>query len=251
MAALEGSGITLRKPMIFRRHGTPGSGGPDWVRNDYEFIVCATRRRGRLPWSDNTAMGHPPKYEPGGDCTNRRRDGSRVTTPLFTNGSSGTKEERRNRGSHRAQRDTGCVYQPPKIVNPGNALDAGYATMEERRNVGPHRARQRAGRVYQPPEKANPGNVIDCVVGGGNMGDKLCHENEAPFPEYLAEFVIRSWCPRGGLVCDPFVGSGTTAAVAVSLGRRFAGCDIRASQVKLTRRRLSKVQAPLPLEVSG
>jgi hypothetical protein len=206
MADLTRAGITLRNPPIFRRVGIPGSGGPDWLRSDYEFVVCATRGD-KLPWSDNTAMGHAPKYEPGGDPSHRQVNGERV-----------------NR--------------------------VGYATMADRNNVGPHRARQRAGRVYEPPERCNPGNVIDCVVGGGSMGDPLCHENEAPFPECLAEFFIRSFCPPGGTVCDPFCGSGTTGAVAVRLGRRFAGCDIRASQVRLTQRRLSQAQPPLPLEVA-
>lgn len=203
MADLHRAGICLRKPPIYHRIGIPGSGGPDWLRNDFEFIICATRG-GQLPWSDNTAMGHPPKFEPGGDPTHRRVDGTRV--------------------------------------------NVGYATMEDRKNVGPHRARQRAGRVYEPPERANPGNVITCVAGGGNMGDELCHENEAPFPERLAEFFVRSFCPAGGTVCDPFSGSGTTGKMAVQWGRRYIGCDIRMSQVELSRRRLAHVQQVLPLE---
>jgi hypothetical protein len=115
----------------------------------------------------------------------------------------------------------------------------GYATPEERDRLGPHRARQQNGDEYRPPEIANPGNVIDCRVGGGLMDDKLCHENEAPFPEYLAEYFIKSFCRPGGLVVDVFSGSGTTAKMAVRLGRRFAGCDIRQSEVDLTRRRVA------------
>jgi hypothetical protein len=117
--------------------------------------------------------------------------------------------------------------------------------MDDRNNVGPHRARQRAGRVYDPPEVANPGNVIGCNAGGGNMGDTLCHENEAPFPETLAEFFVRSFCPPGGVVCDPFSGSGTTGAVAVQWRRRFRGCDLRESQVRLSRKRINRVQREL------
>jgi adenine-specific DNA-methyltransferase len=70
------------------------------------------------------------------------------------------------------------------------------------------------------------------------MGDPLCHENEAPFAEYLAEVIIRSFCPPGGIVADMYCGSGTTLAVAVGCGRRAIGCDIRESQVQLTRERL-------------
>jgi hypothetical protein len=70
----------------------------------------------------------------------------------------------------------------------------------------------------------------------------LCHENEAPFPEALAEHFIRSYCPPGGLVLDPMCGSGTTGAVSVRWGRRFHGCDVRAEQVELSRERISRVR---------
>ncbi|HPM82553.1 MAG TPA: site-specific DNA-methyltransferase [Candidatus Anammoximicrobium sp.] len=71
------------------------------------------------------------------------------------------------------------------------------------------------------------------------MGHKLCHENEAPFPEALAEWFIRSFCPPGGTVLDPFVGSGTTAAVALMHGRNAIGIDVRQEQIDLARRRIA------------
>ncbi|HZV03908.1 MAG TPA: site-specific DNA-methyltransferase [Gemmataceae bacterium] len=83
--------------------------------------------------------------------------------------------------------------------------------------------------------------MIDCKVGGSNLGSQLAHLNEAPFPEALAEFFVLSFCPPGGVVLDPFAGSGTTLAAAVKHGRRAPGIDIRGSQVELTRRRLSGV----------
>src|SRR5262249_62278687 len=65
MADLHRAGIHLRKPPVFHRVGIPGSGGPDWLRNDFEFIVCAPNR-GPLPWAGQTALGHPPHATPGG-----------------------------------------------------------------------------------------------------------------------------------------------------------------------------------------
>ena len=56
--------------------------------------------------------------------------------------------------------------------------------------------------------------------------------------ETLAEFFVRSYCPPGGVVLDPFAGSGTTGAVAVRLGRRFLGCDVRESQCEIARKRI-------------
>src|SRR5262249_19743300 len=43
MADLHRAGLHLRRPCIFRRVGIPGSGGPDWLRGDTEFIVCVAR----------------------------------------------------------------------------------------------------------------------------------------------------------------------------------------------------------------
>src|SRR5690606_5791832 len=95
-------------------------------------------------------------------------------------------------------------------------------------------------RQYNPPELANPGNLIDCGPGGGgHMGSIFAHENEAPFPESLAEFFVRSFCPPDGIVLDPFCGSGTTLDVAQQHGRRGIGIDVRESQIDLTRRRLA------------
>jgi len=171
MADLHRAGIKLRKPPIYKRVGIPGSGGPDWWRNDYELVICSSK--GKLPWSDNVAVGHPPKYPPGGNLSN-------------------------------------------------------------------HNKESRTNRKYTPPSKANPGNIIECHGGGGHLGDKLAHENEAPFPEKLAEAFILSFCPPNGTVLDCFCGSGTTLSVAVKNGRAAIGIDIRDSQVTLSNKRLDK-----------
>lgn len=184
MADLHRAGVKLRKPPIYKRVGIPGSGGPDWWRNDYEFCICASS--GRLPWSDNTATGHPPKFPPGGNPSHHSRDG-RVNRP-------------------RPQRE-GDV---------------------------------RRVRTYKPPKKSNPGNVIECHGGGGHMGSRLAHENEAPFPEKLAEAFVLSFCPPGGTVLDCFSGSGTTAAVSVRNGRNAIAMDIRETQTELSQKRLAE-----------
>jgi hypothetical protein len=222
-AALAQAGICLRTPLYFRRVGIPGGGATDWLRNDIETIVCATRG-GKLPWSDNTAMGHPPKYPPGGAPSHRRRDGSRVNV----NGVHGhaTMTDCNNDGPHRARQKAGNTYSPPELANPGNVIQVTYTAEEVAALLG-------------------GGNVLDCKVGGGRMGDLLAHENEAPFPEQLAEHVIRSFCRPGGAVCDPFCGSGTTLAVALRLGRIAIGCDLRQSQVDLSHQRVARVDAEL------
>ena len=98
---------------------------------------------------------------------------------------------------------------------------------------------QRVDHDYPLPKLANPGNVIHVTVGGGHLGHPLAHENEAPFPEALVEFFIKSFCPPGGTVLDPFCGSGTTVAVAKKFGRNAIGIDIRPDQVELASKRVA------------
>lgn len=57
-------------------------------------------------------------------------------------------------------------------------------------------------------------------------------------PEKLVERIIRASCPVDGLVADFFVGSGTTAAVAEKLGRRWIAVDQGKPAVMITRKRL-------------
>jgi hypothetical protein len=234
-ADLHRAGFNLRKPPIFHRVGVPGSGGagddhetggPDWLRNDYEFIICTTRG-GKLPWADGTACGHTPKWAPGGEMSNRAVNGTRAN------------QGRNQWGSNHASGGTDKNgVKKNKGMRPSHRTKKMYARNQDgSRDADEH---------YSPPVLANPGNVIHCLVGGGVMGSPMAHDNEAPFPEKLAEFFVLSFCKPDGIVCDPFSGSGTTAAVSVRHGRNFTGCDLRQSQVDLGLKRLAQ-ETPLAL----
>jgi hypothetical protein len=192
MAKLHREGFNLRNPAIFHRIGIPGSGGPDWLRGDYEWIV-ATSRKGKLPWSDNTACGAAPKWEPGKSATSGKKNGDTQTLD---------------------------AYQPPEKANPGNVVERTYTASEVRELLAQH------------------SDYRHHIVGGGHMGgDEFASQNEAPFPEPLAEFFVLSFCRPDGIVCDPFSGSGTVAAMAKRHNRNFVGCDLRQSQVDLALKR--------------
>jgi hypothetical protein len=75
-----------------------------------------------------------------------------------------------------------------------------------------------------------------------NGSEKDLHPWQQPVGE--AYYFVERLCPPGGLVCDPFMGSGTTA-VAVRRaggGRRFAGCE---SDLRLVRAARSRVAQAL------
>lgn len=48
----------------------------------------------------------------------------------------------------------------------------------------------------------------------------------AVFPEKLIEPCILAGCPKGGIVLDPFIGSGTTGKVARTYHRNFIGIEL-------------------------
>jgi len=59
--------------------------------------------------------------------------------------------------------------------------------------------------------------------------------------EQLLDRVILTGSDLGDLVLDCFIGSGTTAAVAQKLGRRWIGCDINKGAIQTTSRELQKI----------
>lgn len=70
-------------------------------------------------------------------------------------------------------------------------------------------------------------------------------------PERLLEDVIKAASNPGDLVFDCFMGSGTTQAVAMKLGRRFIGADINLGSIQTTTKRLVSVADELSSTIGG
>lgn len=64
-------------------------------------------------------------------------------------------------------------------------------------------------------------------------------------PERLIEDIIKAASNPGDLVFDCFMGSGTTQAVAMKLGRRFMGADINLGSIQTTTKRLLSIASEL------
>lgn len=69
-------------------------------------------------------------------------------------------------------------------------------------------------------------------------------------PEELVARVIQSGSAEGDLVFDCFMGSGTTQAVAMKLGRRFIGADINLGAIQTTTKRLIGIQKDLAAQAA-
>jgi site-specific DNA-methyltransferase (cytosine-N4-specific) len=126
----------------------------------------------------------------------------------------------------------------------------------------PTRPPGRRGRATRPP-KYRPGTPE--VTGSSRYGVKR-HDRRHPngrnpgdvwpiptrpyrgphfaaFPVDLPLRCIAAGCKPGGMVLDPFAGSGTTGLAAIQLGRRFAGIDISADFARLAAGRLAEAVA--------
>jgi DNA modification methylase len=86
---------------------------------------------------------------------------------------------------------------------------------------------------------------------------KRRHDHPAPFPQKLPGRLIRLYTYAvagnfpGEIVLDPFAGTGTTCAVAKSMGRRYIGIDINARYIELAEDRVRDAPDIEPLLLVG
>ena len=83
------------------------------------------------------------------------------------------------------------------------------------------------------PLGKNPGNVWSI----NTQAYKGAHY--AAYPQELCRMPILARCPEGGLVYDPFIGSGVTALVAAENDRNWLGCELIPSHIELSQKRFS------------
>ena len=84
----------------------------------------------------------------------------------------------------------------------------------------------------------NNGRNKRCVW---DINTKPCADAHfATFPEALVEPMVKAGCPVGGVVLDPFMGSGTTAVVARKLGRQYLGIELNPKYIKIANDRLAQ-----------
>lgn len=91
-------------------------------------------------------------------------------------------------------------------------------------------------KVKLNPLGKNPGDVTDFWVVSTKPGSQ---KHYATFNGELITKPILAGCPKGGIILDPFCGTGTTGVRAIELGRKFIGidgkkeyCDIARKQIK-------------------
>jgi len=69
-------------------------------------------------------------------------------------------------------------------------------------------------------------------------GNRL-HPSEKPVP--VLKSLVTAFCPAGGLVLDPFCGSGSSLVAARDCGRDFIGIELDANHQAVAAGRLSRL----------
>ena len=85
----------------------------------------------------------------------------------------------------------------------------------------------KSGNVSKEYDKANKRSVWTVTT------KPYAGAHFAVFPFKLIEPCILAGAPVGGIVLDPFMGSGTTAQVAQNLGRQYIGCELNPDYCQL------------------
>lgn len=88
-------------------------------------------------------------------------------------------------------------------------------------------------------------NIWEYATGKGNTtSDTVAFEHPAIFPEQLANDHIISWSNEFDLIYDPFMGSGTTAKMAIKNNRNWIGSEISEEYCSIIEQRV-KTAEPL------
>lgn len=103
------------------------------------------------------------------------------------------------------------------------------------------------GQTGQQFSLVYPRDVWDIAAVGSATAERVGYPTQKP--EALLERIIRASSNAGDLILDCFVGSGTTAAVAERLGRRWIVADASPLAVHVTYQRLRNLAAPFVFQV--
>jgi adenine-specific DNA-methyltransferase len=106
-----------------------------------------------------------------------------------------------------------------------------------------HYKGDRKGKLSGNPKGKNPADVWDIP----NVKAKHIEKTDHPcqFPVGLVDRLIRALTKKNGLVCDPFMGSGSSGVAAVNNGRRFLGVEMSNAYVQIAQDRLEKASQGL------
>ena len=132
---------------------------------------------------------------------------------------------------------TGKCINDPKGKNPGDVFVINTTPLQTKcRNCS-----WKAADIREDPERG----IRYCFTCKGT--ELLDHH--AAFPVELPHYILRFAAPAGGMVLDPFMGSGSTAVAAEKLGLKWCGIELNPDSILYAQKRLEQYRNEPLLEI--
>lgn len=218
------------EPIVMARKPFPGT----WRDNGVPLNIDACRVPGlAAPWGNRTESdgyrfhNRTEDWKPselGRFPANVMHDGSDEVTAIFPAEAGARAPVRGDEPSMQAGANE--IYNPWARIpgafhgDTGSAARFFYCAKASR-------AEREEGLEHLPDLILAMGNGDDDTAGGGGMSVARVRKNNHPTvkPQALMRYLCKLVTPAGGLVFDPFTGSGSTGKAAVAEGFQFLGCE--------------------------
>lgn len=268
--ALQDAGWYLRQDIVWHKPNPMPESTKDRCTKAHEFMFLLAKRRRyyfdheaiKEPVSANTHARLAQDLEQQIGST-RANGGSRANRPMkacvpsgWATGTDRKHDEVEGRYSQYRGNGVGFGYAKPKPRTVGLAVEEGAYGDGKSERLGRGAGWRKLG-DRDTAGKSNPSFNEAMSVRVDNRAKRSVWTvptesykgaHFATFPTRLIEPCILAGAPPGGIVFDPFFGSGTTGEVAQDLGRHFIGIDLNRANDPLQAERLR--QRGLILEVA-
>jgi site-specific DNA-methyltransferase (adenine-specific) len=126
------------------------------------------------------------------------------------------------------------------MTGSGSRRTDGQTNPTVTRPINPTKCRGTVWDNREEPFFGERGTVWDYLMAGDK--NPLKRQHPAVFPDKIPFEFIQCFCPPGGVVLDPFMGSGSTAVAAKRLGRNYIGFEISKEYCNLAEKRIDKTE---------
>jgi len=221
--ALQDDGWTLRNAIVWHKPNAMPESVSDRLKCRYELIFLLVKSRHYWFHLDPIREPHATARACAGGSSTRRPPGAAAAGRHPGDGKhSGARPD-----GNRTSGNRGAERHPLKYGPHTREVVAA-----RRYGTG------RCGRAH--PNGRNPGDVWS-IPTRPYRGPHF-----AAFPIDIPTRCIKAGCKPGGMVLDPFCGTGTTGIAALALGRQFTGIELSPAFAALTAERLRHATQPDP-----
>ncbi len=235
--ALQEDGWILRNAIVWDKVKGNPCNAKDKLRNVYEYVFHFVKQE--RYYYDLDAIRTPPRKP-------YYKEDGRIVTPTGVSGAKYTQQILRSKelSKEEKQNALAALDEALRKVEKGEMPDFRMIIRGTQRSThsdspeysGRADELRKRGFCILPYHKhgTKPGDVWPIVPEDEWRKDA----HFAVFPKELCEIPIKATCPTGGVVIDPFVGTGTAIIAALELDRRGIGTDTSQEYLEIARKRI-------------